>query len=115
VSTTIGNTAILIGEQYRAAVGRQAVLGIRPEAIRIGVPGDGAVAADVVAVTPLNERLVTLVKTGDGHEILASQPATDRAAEPDSKVGLQFARDDILLFDKASGQRLKSLNGAGPS
>ena len=115
VSTTIGNSAILVGEQYRAAVGRQAVLGIRPEAVRIGVPGDGAIAADVVAVTPLNERLVTLLKTGDGHEILASQPAGERPAEADSKVDLQFARDDILLFDKASGQRLKAANGAGPS
>jgi multiple sugar transport system ATP-binding protein len=115
VSTTIGNTAILIGEQYRAAVGHQAVLGIRPEAIRIGVPGDGAIAADVVAVTPLNERLVTLLKTGDGHEILASQPSGERAAEADSKVGLQFQRDDILLFDKASGQRLGAANGAGRS
>jgi len=115
VSATIGNTAILIGDHYRAAVGQQAVLGIRPEAIRIGAPGDGAIAADVVAVTPLNERLVTLLKTGDGHEILASQPSGERPAEADSKVGLQFPRDDILLFDRTSGQRLKAANGTGPS
>jgi multiple sugar transport system ATP-binding protein len=69
VSATIGNTAILIGEQYRAAVGRTSLLGVRPEAIRIGPAAAGAIAADVVAVTPLNERLVTLLKTGDGHEI----------------------------------------------
>jgi hypothetical protein len=30
-------------------------------------------------------------------------------------VGLQFARDDIVLFDKASGQRLQAANGAGRS
>jgi multiple sugar transport system ATP-binding protein len=115
VSATIGNTAILIGEQYRAAVGRTSLLGVRPEAIRIGPAVAGAIAADVVAVTPLNERLVTLLKTGDGHEILSSQPSSERAVDADSQVGLQFARDDILLFDKASGQRLKAANGAGLS
>jgi len=112
---TIGNTTVPIGDHYRAAEGRAALLGIRPEAIRIGAAAAGLFAADVVAVTPLNERLVTLLKTADGHELLASQPATERAAEADSKVGLQFARDDILLFDKASGQRFKAANGAGPS
>jgi multiple sugar transport system ATP-binding protein len=113
VSATIGNAAILIGEQYGAAVGRASLLGVRPEAIKIGPAAAGAIAADVVAVTPLNERLVTLLKTGDGHEILASQPSSERAVEADSQVGLQFARDDIILFDKASGQRLKAVNGAG--
>ncbi|HUL09177.1 MAG TPA: ABC transporter ATP-binding protein [Candidatus Acidoferrum sp.] len=115
VAVTIGNTTVPIGEQYRAAAGSAALLGIRPEAIRIGAVDAGAIAADVVAVTPLNERLVTLLKTADGHELLASQPAGERAAEADSKVGLQFMRDDVLLFDRASGQRLKAANGAGAS
>jgi hypothetical protein len=66
-------------------------------------------------VTPLNERLVTLLNTSDGREILASQPSGERAAEADTKVGLQFALDDILLFDKASGQRLKAACGTGRS
>src|SRR5215468_976433 len=71
VAVTIGNTSVPIGELYRAAVGQAALLGIRPEAIRIGGADAGLFAADVVAVTPLNERLVTLLKTPDGHELLA--------------------------------------------
>ena len=115
VFATISNTAVAIGEQYRAGVGRAALLGIRPESIKINDAAAGLIAADVVATTPLNERLVTLLKTADGHELLVSQPATERATETDRRVGLQFARDDIVLFDKASGQRLQAANGAGRS
>ena len=111
MTATIGGAAIPIGDQYRAAADSTAVLGIRPEAVKIGALGAGAVAATVVAATPLNERLVTLLKTPDGQEILASQPSGERAPEPDSPVGLQFGRDDMLLFDKASGQRLKHGGG----
>src|SRR5690242_3906220 len=113
VFATISNTAVSIGEQYRADVGRAALLGIRPESIKIGEAAAGLIPADVVATTPLNERLVTLLKTADGHELLVSQPATERAAEADRRVGLQFARDDIVLFDKASGQRLQAANAVG--
>jgi multiple sugar transport system ATP-binding protein len=115
VFATISNTAVAIGEQYRAGVGRAALLGIRPESIKISDAAAGLIPADVVATTPLNERLVTLLKTADGHELLVSQPATERAAEADRRVGLQFARDAIVLFDKASGQRLQAANGVGRS
>jgi multiple sugar transport system ATP-binding protein len=113
VSATIGGTSIPIGEQYRTAVGGAALLGVRPEAVKIGAPAPNAIPAAVVAVTPLNERLVTLLNTSDGREILASQPSGERAAEADTKVGLQFALDDILLFDKTSGQRLRAACGTG--
>jgi len=63
-------------------------------------------------VTPLNERAVTLLKTPDGQEILASQPAQDRTAEPDSDVGIHFDEKDILLFDQSNGARIGA--GAGP-
>jgi multiple sugar transport system ATP-binding protein len=113
VSATIGGTSIPIGEQYRTAVGGAALLGVRPEAVKIGAPAPNAIPAAVVAVTPLNERLVTLLNTSDGREILASQPSGERPAEADTKVGLQFALDDILLFDKTTGQRLKAACGTG--
>lgn len=111
VAVSIGNKVLELGAGHRAAVGKPAVLGVRPEAVRIGAP-NGAIAAKVIAVTPLNERAVTLLKTQDGQEILASQPAQEPTAEPDSDVGIQFDEKDILLFDQSNGARIGA--GAGP-
>jgi multiple sugar transport system ATP-binding protein len=111
VAVSIGNKVLELDAGHRAAVGRPALLGVRPEAVRIGAP-NGGIAARVIAVTPLNERAVTLLKTQDGQEILASQPAQDRTAEPDSDVGIHFDEKDILLFDQSNGARIGAGAGA---
>jgi multiple sugar transport system ATP-binding protein len=63
-----------------------AVLGIRPEAVRFCEPGaPNAVPVTVSAVTPLNERIVTLLVAADGREILASRPAGTAGPPADSR------------------------------
>jgi multiple sugar transport system ATP-binding protein len=105
-AVAIGGTVLELGAGHRAVAGMPALLGVRPEAVRIGAPAAGAIAATVIAVTPLNERAVTLLKTRDGQEILASQPAQERTTEPDSEVGIRFDERDILLFDRSIGARI---------
>lgn len=111
VAVSIGNKILELGAGHRAAAGKPALLGVRPEAVRLGLP-NGGIAAKVIAVTPLNERAVTLLKTPDGQEILASQPAQERTAEPDSDVGIHFDEKDILLFDQSNGARIGAGAGA---
>jgi multiple sugar transport system ATP-binding protein len=63
---------------------------------------------EVVAVTPLNEKTLLLLRVDDGREILAAEAGTDEAPR---RHGPAFARFDLgaaLLFDSASGRRLAS-------
>ena len=72
-----------------------------------GCPEMGSASlAEIVAVTPLNERTVLLLKAADGWEFLASLPASAKAPEPGTKVAASFASSDIHFFDTASGERL---------
>jgi multiple sugar transport system ATP-binding protein len=66
---------------------------------------------EVVAVTPLNEKTLLLLRADDGREILASEAGTDEALR---RHGPAFARFDpraALLFDSASGRRLAPQSG----
>lgn len=77
------------------------LLGIRPEDVLLAAtPGPGRVAADVVAVTPLHERQVILLRAG-GAEIVAS--AAGAAPAAGAQLFLAGARR-ALLFDGASGR-----------
>ncbi|MGC8468501.1 MAG: ABC transporter ATP-binding protein [Acetobacteraceae bacterium] len=79
----------------------KALLGIRPEDILLARSGAaGRVPAEVMAVTPLHERLVVLLRVA-GVEIVASTPAS--AMPPGGDVHLAGARR-ALLFDGVSGR-----------
>lgn len=86
--------------------GRDVIFGVRPEAIAIGRERAG-LAATVVAVTPLNERVVLLLQSKGGWEFLASLPsAAAQIPEPDTEVSVGFEPDGVHLFDRATGERL---------
>jgi multiple sugar transport system ATP-binding protein len=96
-----------------AAVGRECVLGLRPEAIRFVSAGSpGAIPVAIEAETPLNEKTVTLVVTKRGREILVSRPA----GTPGPSAGvahLAAAPGAALLLDRATGARLVPTPGGG--
>jgi multiple sugar transport system ATP-binding protein len=103
---SLGGTEVAIAAEYKGLAGKRVVFGIRPEAIDIK-PGKGnGIPAEVVAVTPLNERTVLLLKAADGWEFLASLPASAKAPESGTKVAASFDSSDIHFFDTASGERL---------
>ena len=90
------------------AVGRPCTLGIRPESVRFADPSDpAAIPVGVEAETPLNEKVVDLVTTARGREILVSRPA--HAPGPDgNEAHVVLPVERALLFDRESGRRIRS-------
>jgi multiple sugar transport system ATP-binding protein len=95
-----------------SVVGRDCVLGLRPETIAFTDPSaKGAIPVTVEAETPLNEKTVTLALTRRKREILLSRPA----GKPGPKSGAAAIAIDAgsaFLFDKDSGARIYN-NGKG--
>ena len=92
-----------------AANGHECVVGIRPEAL--GFTEDATGAFVVEAVTPLNEKVVTLVAGEEGTELLVSRPSQEPARRQGERVTLHVAAREVLLFAREDGTRLGA--GAG--
>jgi len=100
----LGGTRVQLADGYRAHAGREVIFGVRPDAVEIGAAG---VEAEVMAVTPLNERTVLLLQNPNGWEFLASLPSTAaNIPEAGTKVKASFAAAGTHLFDRATGVRL---------
>ena len=96
----------LLLDRDRAAAGRDCLLGLRPENVRVHTEArPGTAPAELVAVTPLHERLVLLLRTPGGDEVLASTAET-RAAKPGTAVWIGADPRRALLYDAASGQQV---------
>ncbi|MFK7882150.1 ABC transporter ATP-binding protein [Roseobacter sp.] len=97
---------------YSHVVGKDCVLGIRPESVLfVGEDHERAVPVTVDAETPLNEKTVNLCHTARGREIMASRPSgTDGPAEGDTFVTIDAAR--ALIFDKLTGVLIEPLETA---
>ncbi|CCV12158.1 ABC transporter ATP-binding protein [Mesorhizobium sp. STM 4661] len=106
----LSNVQVHLPGTYEAAVGRDCVIGLRPEALSFvdeGTPG--AIPVTVEAETPLNEKIVTLVRTVRGREILVSRPA-GTPGQTEGKAHIAVDSKSALLFDHASGERIGSTN-----
>lgn len=110
-SVRVGDADVSISSSYAGLAGRNVTLGVRPEAITL-IPS-GGLAAKVMAVTPLNERVVLLLQSVDGWEFLASLPSSAISIpEPESTVSVRFEAAGTHLFDRTTGERLKGgVNG----
>ena len=112
---TIANTRLHLGSGFEAAAGRSCILGLRPENLKLheeqspeGIP------VDVMASTPLNERLVLLVKTLDGREVLAAANEAPLGGRTTGRAYLRVDAEAALLFDAASGRRLDRTGAEAP-
>ncbi len=100
----LGGTRVPVAESYRGFAGREVILGVRPEAVELGSAG---VEAEVIAVTPLNERTVLLLQNPNGWEFLASLPSSAASIpEAGTKVRASFAAAGTHIFDRQTGERL---------
>ncbi|MCK1540992.1 ABC transporter ATP-binding protein [Bradyrhizobium sp. 179] len=82
-------------------------VGVRPDDLAISqTAGDDAIPARVVAVTPMHEKAVLLLRFSDGTEWLAALPSTATVAGADDNVFVRFAPEASLLFDRATGARI---------
>jgi multiple sugar transport system ATP-binding protein len=105
--TNLGGAPVRLGPAHADLDRKHACLGIRPEAVRFCEAGaENAIPVTVSAVTPLNERVVTLLVTADATEILASRPSGEAGPAADSEAHVRFDPASILLFDRESGKRL---------
>jgi multiple sugar transport system ATP-binding protein len=103
---TLGGTRLPIAEGYGAHKGRAVTFGVRPEAVEVGAGAESGLLAEVVAVTPLNERTVLLLQTSSGWEFLASLPSSAPVPEAGAMVHARFAGAGSHLFDRQTGERL---------
>jgi multiple sugar transport system ATP-binding protein len=104
VFVRLSDLRVQLAEGYGAAVGRDCILGVRPEAISFA-EGPNTVAVEVEAETPFNEKTVTLVLTKRKREILVSRPAgtPGPVAGPAS---IAIGASHAVLFDRATGRRI---------
>lgn len=79
------------------------LLGLRPEDVVLG-PVERGPVAQVVAVTPLHERQVVLLRAGDGTEIVAS--ITSIPPCEGGTIGLSTVASRATLFDAMTGKRV---------
>jgi multiple sugar transport system ATP-binding protein len=110
----VGGARIRLSASYAAAAGGTYLLGLRPESLRL-VDGaaPGAIAVDVVAVTPLNEKSVLLLTMEGGREVLASEAGDRDEPRRTGPAHIAFDMDSVLLFDRASGQRFIPADDGG--
>ncbi len=107
MTVTIANTQVHFGEGFEAAASKPCTLGLRPEDLTLhDQPSDGTVPVDILAVTPLNERYVSLVKTLDGQELLASSADPGDADRTHGRAYLGFDPAAALLFEAPGGARI---------
>jgi len=100
----LSDHAVPLSPGLEAAVGRNCVLGIRPEAMAFSDDGDG-VPVTIEAETPLNEKTVTLAKTMRGRELLVSRPA-GTPAPVSGAAHVVIDASDVILFDRTTGARI---------
>jgi multiple sugar transport system ATP-binding protein len=106
-AVTVANMILPIGPGFEHAAGRACTLGVRPEFMTISVlHAPNSLPVDIVAETPLNEKTVFLLRSGDGAEILASLPAEAAGTLHHGRAFLSFAPEAAMLFDRASRQRI---------
>jgi multiple sugar transport system ATP-binding protein len=102
----LSNVQVHLAGPFEQAVGRDCVIGLRPEALTfVRADAPAAIPVSVEAETPLNEKTVTLVRTVRGREILVSRPA----GTPGPVAGnahISVNPKSALLFDRATGARI---------
>jgi len=103
----LGGVPIAISPAHAHAAGRPCVIGVRPESIAVAAdPSPGDFPVEVVAVTPLNEKSVLLLRTTDRRELLAAESGEGEAPRRHGPARARFDRDAMLVFDAASGLRV---------
>jgi multiple sugar transport system ATP-binding protein len=82
-------------------------LGVRPEDLGISsAEGEDAIPARILAVTPMHDKAVLLLRLSDGTEWLAALPGDAQLGRADDAVFIRFAAERALLFDRESGLRV---------
>jgi len=92
---------------YAHTVGSQCVLAVRPESVQFSEPtAPGAIPLTVEAETPLNEKVVNLLTTKRGRELLVSRPV-HVPGPTGSTTHVVIPAERVMLFAKDTGSRIE--------
>ena len=106
IYASLSNAKVYLPGAPDAAVGRECVLGLRPETLSFTEQGaKDAIPVTVEAETPLNEKTVSLLLTAGGREILLSRPAGTKGPSGDAAF-IKIEAASAMLFDRASNERI---------
>jgi multiple sugar transport system ATP-binding protein len=104
---SVGGKTLSLPASFAHAAGQACSLGLRPESIEVEeTAAPDSFPVEVIAVTPLNEKTVLLLRTQDGRELLASEAGTDEAPRRHGPAHARFDPGAILLFEADSGRRI---------
>lgn len=107
LSADVAGARMRLGAADGAAPLGACRLGVRPEDLAISsVATDGAIPARILAITPMHEKAVLLLRLADGTEWLAALPPDAPQGAADDSVFVRFAADAAMLFDRATGLRI---------
>ena len=82
-------------------------LGVRPEDLVISFSdSEDAIPAHILAVTPMHEKAVLLLRLSDGTEWLTALPPEAPHGTANDAVFVRFAPEAALLFDRTTGLRI---------
>ncbi len=105
---TVANTQLDLGVGFDHAAEQSYTLGIRPESLRLlPAPQQNTGPVEVIAETPLNEKIVLLTKTRDGTELLASVPSGQATRFENGRAYALVDPSAALLFERQSGRRVE--------
>ncbi|MGH7752642.1 MAG: ABC transporter ATP-binding protein, partial [Gemmatimonadales bacterium] len=110
VATPSGLAIELLGRQIPVAVGHHAALqglkrvavGIRPQALRLVLPGPDRITGRVFLREPLGLEDEVLVETADGTRVKVVTMTEEEFPEG-SAIGIEVAPENLYLFDPQSG------------
>jgi multiple sugar transport system ATP-binding protein len=104
---TLAGATVRLGAAGALDVDRPCWLGVRPEDLALSnLAGHDAVPARVLAITPMHEKAVLLLRLADGTEWLAALPSDAPYPAADEVVWVRFAPEAALLFDRVTGVRI---------
>lgn len=105
LQTKISGKQVKILEKAHTTVNQDCYIGLRPEFLSFA--GEEGIPVTIEAVTPLNEKTITLVKTQCNQEILVSQPAQSQIPEG-TNTYINFLTKNTLLFERSTGLKIDS-------
>ena len=104
----IGGATVSLATIDAATPGRSLLLGLRPESLNVSdQQAPDSFPVEVMAVTPLNEKTVLLLRTHDGQEIFASEAGVENETRQPGPAFVRFDAARALVFDEASGARVE--------
>ena len=107
----LGEGAVGVPEVHEDMEPRDLILGIRPEDVRLR--DGGAVKGEIFGTEYLGTTQIVTLTTG--HGTLRARLPAETAVRRGERVGLEFRREKLSLFDKASGKAVRTALFEGAS